>query len=57
MFAEYSVPEIDRILSSDGNILIVRAAPNHLVELKNIIYPEIHEKPKKVPLKLSLVLK
>lgn len=51
MFAEYSVPEIDRILSSDGHILIVRAAPNHLVELKNIIYPEIHEKSKKSAIK------
>ena len=44
MFAEYSVPEIDRILTDDGNIIIVRAANNHLIELKNIIYPEIHEK-------------
>ncbi len=46
MFAEYSVPEIDRILTDDGNIIIVRAANNHLIELKNIIYPEIHEKVK-----------
>ena len=46
MFAEYSVPEIARILTDDGNIIIVRAANNHLIELKNIIYPEIHEKVK-----------
>ena len=46
IFAEYSVPEIDRILTDAGNIIIVRAANNHLIELKNIIYPEIHEKVK-----------
>ena len=46
MFAEYSVPEIDRILTDDGTVVIVRAASNHLIELKNIIYPEIHEKVK-----------
>ncbi len=46
MFAEYSVPEIDRILTDEGNIIIVRAASDHLIELKNIIYPEIHEKVK-----------
>jgi 23S rRNA (guanine745-N1)-methyltransferase len=52
MFAEYSVPEIDRILTDDGNIIIVRAANNHLIELKNIIYPEIHEKVKTSSIKI-----
>ena len=46
MCAEFSVPEIDRILTDEGNIIIVRAASDHLIELKNIIYPEIHEKVK-----------
>ncbi|RZI48118.1 putative RNA methyltransferase [Lactococcus kimchii] len=46
MFAEYSVAEIDRVLTKDGRVIIVRAAANHLMELKNIIYPEIHEKAK-----------
>lgn len=46
MFAEYSVTEIDRVLTDSGTVIIVRAANNHLMELKSIIYPEIHEKTK-----------
>jgi 23S rRNA (guanine745-N1)-methyltransferase len=46
MFAEYSVSEINRVLTENGTVIIVRAAADHLTELKNIIYPEIHEKTK-----------
>ncbi|MGM9886781.1 MAG: putative RNA methyltransferase [Lactococcus sp.] len=46
MFAEYSVAEMTRILADDGSIVIVRAGNQHLMELKQIIYPEIHEKAK-----------
>ena len=46
MFAEYSVSEIDRVLADNGTVIIVRAASDHLTELKQIIYPEIHEKVK-----------
>ncbi|CAM3032386.1 methyltransferase domain-containing protein [Lactococcus hircilactis] len=51
MFAEYSVEEMDRILTQDGAIVIVRAGSNHLIELKNIIYPVIHEKEKSETIK------
>ncbi|WP_096817240.1 putative RNA methyltransferase [Lactococcus fujiensis] len=44
MFAEYSVAEMNRICSDQGIIILVRAGDNHLIELKNVIYPEIHEK-------------
>ncbi|AYG00192.1 putative RNA methyltransferase [Lactococcus allomyrinae] len=51
MFAEYSVEEIDRVLADKGTVIIVRAASDHLLELKNIIYPEIHEKVKAASIK------
>lgn len=44
MFAEYSVNEIERIMAENGQIIIVRAASDHLVELKEVIYPQLHEK-------------
>ncbi|MFC4652333.1 putative RNA methyltransferase [Lactococcus nasutitermitis] len=44
MFAEYHISEFSRILQENGKIIIVRAGKHHLTELKEIIYPEIHEK-------------
>lgn len=51
MFADYSVAEMQRVLSDDGAIIFVRAGKNHLIELKNIIYPEIHEKERAAAIK------
>lgn len=51
MFAEYSVDEFQRILAENGQIILVRAGKNHLIELKNIIYPELHEKARAASIK------
>lgn len=46
IFSIYSPMEVCRILKTAGYLLIVRAGENHLLELRQIIYPEIIEKSK-----------
>ncbi|WP_421851184.1 putative RNA methyltransferase [Marinomonas sp.] len=35
--------EFSRVLSDDGLMLLVESGPNHLIELRKILYPSIHE--------------
>lgn len=35
--------EFSRVLSEDGLMLLVESGPNHLIELRKILYPSIHE--------------
>lgn len=46
LFAVTVPAEFRRVLRSDGSFLQVLAAEDHLLALKRIIYPELHEKPK-----------
>jgi 23S rRNA (guanine745-N1)-methyltransferase len=46
IFSIYNVQEVCRVLKKSGYMLVVRAGENHLIELRQIIYPEIIEKNK-----------
>lgn len=46
IFSIYTSKEVLRVMKDDGVMIIVRAGEDHLLELRNIIYPEIIEKPK-----------
>lgn len=46
MFALTVPGEFRRVLGSDGVFLQVLAAQDHLLGLKSVIYPELHQKPK-----------
>ena len=46
LFALTIPEEFRRVLRPDGVLIQVLAAPDHLLGLKSVIYPEIHEKPK-----------
>ncbi len=46
LFAMTAPEEFRRVLLPEGGFLQVLAAPDHLLELKKIIYPELKEKPK-----------
>ena len=35
--------EFSRVLSEGGLLLLVESGPNHLIELRNLLYPSIHE--------------
>lgn len=44
MFTVVNKNELDRILKKDGYIIHVTANPNHLIEIKELIYDEVHVK-------------
>lgn len=46
VFAIYTPKELIRIMRDDGIACIVRAGEDHLIELRQVIYPEIIEKQK-----------
>lgn len=35
--------EFSRVLSDDGLMLLIESGPNHLIELRKILYPSIHD--------------
>lgn len=45
--------EFQRVLAPDGRLIMVDPAANHLRELKEVIYDEVHEKPEQSPLSAS----
>jgi len=46
IFSIYTAQEVCRCMKDNGIMMIVRAGENHLLELREIIYPEIIEKNK-----------
>ena len=46
LFALTMPEEFKRVLGPDGAFIQVLAAEDHLLNLKNIIYPELHQKEK-----------
>ena len=48
LFALTMPEEFRRVLRPDGAYIQVLAAPDHLLELKRIIYPELHHKEKEI---------
>lgn len=43
LFGFPAFSEFQRVLSDDGVLLLVDAGPDHLIELRQILYPSIHE--------------
>nr|WP_245622230.1 methyltransferase domain-containing protein [Pseudidiomarina woesei] len=41
--------EFNRVLKPDGRLIMVDPASEHLLELKQIIYPQVHTKPEQLP--------
>lgn len=48
VFSPYNLEECSRVLKKDGILLIVSPRPNHLIEMKSIIYSEVTEKEYKI---------
>lgn len=44
MFANVTETETNRIIKDNGILILVRAGLSHLLEMRKIIYPEIHER-------------
>lgn len=49
MFANLNDSETSRILKDDGYLILVRSGLNHLLELRQVIYPKIIERYTKTP--------
>jgi 23S rRNA (guanine745-N1)-methyltransferase len=45
VFAPFELQEIKRVLKSNGRFIIIQPAPNHLFELKQLIYDEVRLNP------------
>jgi len=54
VFAYYQAPELIRVLKPDGRFLLVVAGPDHLLELRQAIYPELKEQDGDKALNLAL---
>jgi 23S rRNA (guanine745-N1)-methyltransferase len=49
MFSNYNLDEFARILSPSGHVIIIRPTEQHLIELKNVVYPKLIDKVKAMP--------
>jgi len=52
IFSHFGFPIYDefcKLLKPDGKIILIEAGPEHLIELRNIIYPQLKSKLTKSP--------